>query len=67
MLAERFLAADYAPEKVAGEWLVHQWLKKAVLLSFRLNAMKLIDGAPGARFLKVVKEKIESVESLCMI
>jgi 2,3,4,5-tetrahydropyridine-2-carboxylate N-succinyltransferase len=34
-------------EKVGGEWLVHQWLKKAVLLSFRLNAMKLITGAPG--------------------
>jgi 2,3,4,5-tetrahydropyridine-2-carboxylate N-succinyltransferase len=24
-------------EKVNGEWVVHQWLKKAVLLSFRLN------------------------------
>ncbi|HEX4302618.1 MAG TPA: 2,3,4,5-tetrahydropyridine-2,6-dicarboxylate N-succinyltransferase [Rhizomicrobium sp.] len=34
-------------EKLAGEWTVHQWLKKAVLLSFRLNAMKLIEGAPG--------------------
>src|SRR5512146_662714 len=34
-------------EKLGGEWLVHQWLKKAVLLSFRLNAMKLISGAPG--------------------
>jgi len=34
-------------EKIGGEWHVHQWLKKAVLLSFRLNAMKLIEGAPG--------------------
>ncbi|HEX3675182.1 MAG TPA: 2,3,4,5-tetrahydropyridine-2,6-dicarboxylate N-succinyltransferase [Rhizomicrobium sp.] len=33
-------------EKVQGEWHVHQWLKKAVLLSFRLNDMKLIGGAP---------------------
>ena len=24
-------------EKRAGEWVVHQWVKKAVLLSFRLN------------------------------
>jgi 2,3,4,5-tetrahydropyridine-2-carboxylate N-succinyltransferase len=24
-------------EKVDGEWIVNQWLKKAVLLSFRLN------------------------------
>ena len=34
-------------EKVDGEWVVHQWLKKAVLLSFRLNPMELISGAPG--------------------
>lgn len=30
-----------------GEWIVHQWLKKAVLLSFRLNPMELIPGGPG--------------------
>ena len=34
-------------EKLDGEWHVHQWLKKAVLLSFRLNDMGLIAGAPG--------------------
>ena len=34
-------------DKVAGTWVVHQWLKKAVLLSFRLNDMELIPGAPG--------------------
>ena len=34
-------------EKAGGEWHVHQWLKKAVLLSFRLNDMKMIEGAPG--------------------
>ena len=28
-------------------WRVNQWLKKAVLLSFRLNDMALIDGGPG--------------------
>lgn len=28
-------------------WQVNQWLKKAVLLSFRLNDMALIAGAPG--------------------
>ena len=33
--------------KEAGEWQVHQWLKKAVLLSFRLNDMELIKGGPG--------------------
>ncbi|MES2119942.1 MAG: 2,3,4,5-tetrahydropyridine-2,6-dicarboxylate N-succinyltransferase [Pseudomonadota bacterium] len=34
-------------EKIGGEWTVHQWLKKAVLLSFRLNPMEAISGAPG--------------------
>ena len=32
----------------AGGWKVNQWLKKAVLLNFRLNDNKLIEGAPGA-------------------
>jgi len=35
-------------EKVGDEWTVHQWLKKAVLLSFRLNPMELIAGGPGS-------------------
>jgi 2,3,4,5-tetrahydropyridine-2-carboxylate N-succinyltransferase len=35
-------------EKVGEEWTVHQWLKKAVLLSFRLNPMEAISGGPGA-------------------
>ena len=39
-------------EKIAGKtgpesWQVHQWLKKAVLLSFRLNDMAPISGGPG--------------------
>jgi 2,3,4,5-tetrahydropyridine-2-carboxylate N-succinyltransferase len=34
-------------EKVDGAWTVNQWLKKAVLLSFRLNAMTEIPGGPG--------------------
>ena len=34
-------------EKVEGEWTVNQWLKKAVLLSFRLNPMEPIAGGPG--------------------
>jgi 2,3,4,5-tetrahydropyridine-2-carboxylate N-succinyltransferase len=33
--------------KEDGKWIVHQWLKKAVLLSFRLNDMELIKGGPG--------------------
>ena len=30
-------------EKIAGEWVVHPWLKKAVLLSLRLNDNKLTE------------------------
>src|SRR5215203_6106489 len=30
-----------------GDWKVNQWLKKAVLLSFRLNDMSVISGGPG--------------------
>jgi len=33
--------------KENGTWTVHQWLKKAVLLSFRLNDMEMIAGGPG--------------------
>ena len=33
-------------EKVGGEWHVHQWLKKAVLLSFVLNDMRPVPGGP---------------------
>jgi 2,3,4,5-tetrahydropyridine-2-carboxylate N-succinyltransferase len=36
-------------EKIDGEWVVNQWLKKAVLLSFRLNDNAVVDyGAAGA-------------------
>jgi len=31
-----------------GSWTVNQWLKKAVLLSFRLNDMEVVKGGPGA-------------------
>ncbi len=34
-------------EKGADGWVVNQWLKKAVLLSFRLNDMAMIPGGPG--------------------
>jgi 2,3,4,5-tetrahydropyridine-2,6-dicarboxylate N-succinyltransferase len=33
--------------KENGQWVVHQWLKKAVLLSFRLNDSQPISGGPG--------------------
>jgi len=34
-------------EPIANGWQVNEWLKKAVLLSFRLNDMTTISGGPG--------------------
>src|SRR5580693_6958496 len=34
-------------EPKGDQWVVNQWLKKAVLLSFRLNDMAIIPGGPG--------------------
>jgi 2,3,4,5-tetrahydropyridine-2-carboxylate N-succinyltransferase len=34
-------------EKTGGDWVVNQWLKKAVLLSFRLTETAVIGGGPG--------------------
>ena len=39
--------ARVAEKDAGGAWRVNQWLKKAVLLSFRLNDMGLISGGPG--------------------
>ena len=37
-----------AERQTDGLWTVNQWLKKAVLLSFRLNPMEIVKGGPGA-------------------
>jgi 2,3,4,5-tetrahydropyridine-2-carboxylate N-succinyltransferase len=39
--------ARVAERGANGDWRVNQWLKKAVLLSFRLNDMRVIAGGPG--------------------
>ena len=39
--------ARVAERQSDGNWTVNQWLKKAVLLSFRLNPMEVIKGGPG--------------------
>jgi len=45
-------------EQQDGGWVVHQWLKKAVLLSFRLNPMEAIAGGPaGANWWDKVPSK----------
>jgi 2,3,4,5-tetrahydropyridine-2-carboxylate N-succinyltransferase len=40
-------AMRVAEKQANGQWQVNQWLKKAVLLSFRLNDMSVIKGGPG--------------------
>ena len=40
-------------EKINGEWVVHQWLKKAVLLSFAMRDNELIPGGETNYFDKV--------------
>lgn len=40
-------------EKTSGEWVVNQWLKKAVLLSFRINENRVIEGGNTRYFDKV--------------
>jgi 2,3,4,5-tetrahydropyridine-2-carboxylate N-succinyltransferase len=36
-----------AAEKINGAWKANEWVKKAILLSFRLNDMEIIEGGPG--------------------
>jgi len=40
-------AARVAERGADGAWTVNQWLKKAVLLSFRLNDMEVVKSGPG--------------------
>ena len=47
-------------EKIDGEWQVNQWLKKAVLLSFRLNDNQpMTGGAQGSTWWDKVPTKFE--------
>ncbi|MCB2081713.1 MAG: 2,3,4,5-tetrahydropyridine-2,6-dicarboxylate N-succinyltransferase, partial [Rickettsiales bacterium] len=36
-------------EKVSGGWIINEWAKKAILLSFRLNDMQLISHGPSRK------------------
>jgi len=52
--------ARVAERQADGKWHVNQWLKKAVLLSFRLNDMAPITGGPGgAQWWDKVPSKFE--------
>jgi 2,3,4,5-tetrahydropyridine-2-carboxylate N-succinyltransferase len=51
-------------EKVGDDWIVHQWLKKAVLLSFRLQENRLIGSSDktGLRFYDKVDPKFTNYD-----
>ncbi|MEI6557557.1 MAG: 2,3,4,5-tetrahydropyridine-2,6-dicarboxylate N-succinyltransferase [Rhodospirillaceae bacterium] len=46
-----------AEPRDGGGWTVNQWLKKAVLLSFRLNDNAVIPGGPGGAWFDKVPSK----------
>ena len=44
-------------KKKDGEWIVNQWVKKAVLLSFRLNDNRIMNGGRDLQFFDKVETK----------
>lgn len=46
-------------EKINGKWIVNQWLKKAVLLSFKINQNRVIEGG-STRYYDKVEAKFSS-------
>jgi 2,3,4,5-tetrahydropyridine-2,6-dicarboxylate N-succinyltransferase len=51
--------ARVAQKGADGNWVVNQWLKKAVLLSFRLNDNEVIHGPGGTNWWDKVPSKFE--------
>jgi 2,3,4,5-tetrahydropyridine-2-carboxylate N-succinyltransferase len=48
-------------EKIGGQWTTHQWLKKAVLLSFRLEDNRPMEGG-ATRYFDKVPSKFEKFD-----
>ncbi len=48
-------------EKSGGQWITHQWIKKAVLLSFRLEDNRLMEGG-ATRYYDKVQSKFSSFD-----
>ena len=48
-------------EKTGGEWFTHQWIKKAVLLSFRLEDNRVMEGG-ATRYYDKVASKFTSFD-----
>ena len=49
-------------DKIHGDWHVHQWLKKAVLLSFRLSANEVSQGGHSRFYDKVPLKYVDYTE-----
>jgi 2,3,4,5-tetrahydropyridine-2-carboxylate N-succinyltransferase len=49
-------------EKTGGKWVTNQWVKKAVLLSFRLEDNRVLDGG-AQRFYDKVPSKFDSYDA----
>jgi 2,3,4,5-tetrahydropyridine-2,6-dicarboxylate N-succinyltransferase len=49
-------------EKQGKEWITHQWIKKAVLLSFRLEDNRVMEGG-STRYYDKVRSKFEAFDS----
>jgi 2,3,4,5-tetrahydropyridine-2-carboxylate N-succinyltransferase len=58
VIAELNVGRLRVAERQAGDWVVHQWIKKAVLLSFRLEDNRPVE-AGGLRFYDKVPTKFE--------
>ena len=56
VLAELDAGRLRVAEKIDGDWVTHQWIKKAVLLSFRLEDNVVMDGG-ALRFFDKVPSK----------
>ena len=50
-------------EKQGGDWIVHQWIKKAVLLSFRLEDNAPMQGGGAMQFYDKVPTKFAAYDS----
>lgn len=51
-------------EKKDGSWHVNQWVKKAILLSFRMNDNKIMSGGPaGAPWFDKVKSRFDGMDA----
>ena len=48
-------------EKSGGEWITHQWIKKAVLLSFRLDDNRVMEGG-ATRYYDKVPSKFQDFD-----